>query len=156
MHRKVSGSTKFTTTVAEKFSLIYMEMPDDGATPNRESIWHLEDEERIVLALCGLTLKGTCKSVSPALAMLGRPCTECLIIVREYITRTKNVAKARVSKLLLKDIQFRKQVRNIVDADRFNVLFDEDAFIDAFPEWATMSESQAFMKKIVVETLQAT
>lgn len=155
MIRKVSGTTKYIHEITEKFSMIYMEVHDPREKITRNTLWHLEDEQRVVVALCGLVLKGVCKSVSSALAMLGKPCPDCLVIVREYINgeagelNKESVRINRVKSLQVNDLRFRTNVKRIVDETEFIARFDLDKFKDAFPDWEKDVNKDGFIKKVL-------
>lgn len=121
MRRTVKGKTSFSESFLEKFSMIYMEVQDlDGDVPPKRTLWHLEDEQRKVIALCGRTLHGVCKSVSPALAMLGTPCPACIKIVRKWLTaKQETTRKYRMGALVKSDVNFRNQVMNNVSPELF-------------------------------------
>ena len=82
---------KHKVEFAVPYSYIYMELVrrktrDKFEIPVSTTIWHLEDERHALYALCGFSLKGKAKAVSPALAMLGKPCLDCKAIARAYIS----------------------------------------------------------------------
>lgn len=76
------------------YSYVYMELErrtgkgsrDKFNVPKSTTIWHLEDERHPLHALCGFSLKGRAKAVSPALAMLGKPCAGCKAIAKAYVS----------------------------------------------------------------------
>lgn len=121
--------------IAEKFCLIYMEIKKTWAeaearntdarawVPDKKVRWHLEDEQRPQLALCGFTLEGNVISVSPALAMYGTPCPDCKKIVDVWLTgpKTATTRRARFMDLLRGDIPFRDKVHKVVNNDLFQV-----------------------------------
>jgi len=125
---------KLEKVVAEKFSMIYMEVQTDGNLVSVKNItnkrvkvfWHIEDEHRPTLALCGRTLHENCKSVSPALAMFGTPCPACQDIVAEYINGPveENTKTARLRSMVQTDMNFREHVSKVVDPHKFNINLD--------------------------------
>jgi cytidine deaminase len=97
--------------------------PDKGGMKAfSKVIWHIEDDTRVSVALCGRTLHEVCKSVSPALAMLGKPCPACKDIVKEYLkAKTQTTLAERMSGLIMNDLPFRGNVHRIVPPAYFNV-----------------------------------
>lgn len=106
---------------SEKFSYIYMEVqiaPSAGGFKELAKVkWHLEDENRPTAALCGQPLEGVCRAVSPALAMLGKPCDDCKAIVKAYLSVPKryDILLQRCMNLIGTDIPFRGGVSKVVD-----------------------------------------
>lgn len=131
MRRKIKGNVSYERWIDEKFSLIYMEIQfqEEHASggkglliPRRSMRWHLEDEQRPQLALCGFPLHGVCKSVSPGLAMLGTPCTDCSNIIRDWISNAgKDHEYSRLRALVMTDYPFRQKVKEACGEHLFTI-----------------------------------
>lgn len=124
MKSTIRRSVPVEITYEEKFSMIYMEVqiaPDTGGFKELSKvIWHLEDENRPTVALCGRELHNVAKSASPALAMLGKPCPQCKVIVKEYLkTKKTKTLMSRIISLILNDTPFRKNVSRCVKPELF-------------------------------------
>ncbi len=124
MRRTVKGNTSYSESFLEKFSMIYMEVQELDGAPTKKTLWHLEDEQRKLVALCGRTLHSVCKSVSPALAMLGTPCPACIKIVRSWLSgKRENTRNYRMKSLVMADVDFRNNVQKTVSPEMFIVNF---------------------------------
>jgi len=135
---------KLEKVISEKFSMVYMEVQTEGNLISVKNItnkrvkvfWHIEDEHRPTVALCGRTLHGNCKSVSPALAMFGTPCPACQDIVAEYINgpAEETTKTARLRSMVQTDMNFREHVTKVVDPHKFNVNLDPPPVPEKKPE----------------------
>lgn len=155
MYRTVRGTTKFDVKVQEKFSMIYLECHDlilrgdekkvkRGYIPSIKDKWHLEDEQRPQLALCGQNLHGLAVSVSAGLAMFASPCRDCREIVENYLTEAEQhmTRRRRFMSLLRNDVDFRNRVKSVVS----NALFQKNYL----PEEGKLVEQES--KKAVRRT----
>lgn len=124
MNRKLRINGTLERMVPDVYSAIYMEVQITALPKGKRDpkpIWHLEDESIPTLALCGFNLHGTCKSVSPALAMLGTPCPDCTFIVAEWLSSAieERTKERRFLALLGTDLNFRGSVKKILPPELF-------------------------------------
>lgn len=124
MRRIIKQKITVEVPILEKFSMIYMEVqtlaPDAGLREISKCIWHLEDENRPTVALCGAALHDISRSVSPALAMLGKPCPGCIKIVKAWLSaKLPQTRDQRMKALIQGDLIFRQSVSRTVPPELF-------------------------------------